>query len=107
MGQVGDAQRYYRLALKNDPRMAVAHNNLASIYSMQGIYEAAVSEFEESLALAPNMVSAHYGLGVALFNMQDYVAASQEFKKSLALNPNLADAQAKIQICARKLGQSR
>lgn len=107
MGQIGDAQRYYRLALKNDPRMAVAHNNLASLYSMQGIYEAAVSEFEESLALAPNMVSAHYGLGVALFNMQDYVAASQEFKKSLALNPNLADAQAKIQVCARKLGQSR
>jgi tetratricopeptide (TPR) repeat protein len=107
MGQIGDAQRYYRLALKNDPRMAVAHNNLASIYSMQGIYEAAVAEFEESLALAPNMVSAHYGLGVALFNMQDYMAASQEFKKSLALNPNLADAQAKIQVCARKLGQSR
>ena len=88
------AARAYATAARLEPRMIVAHYNLALMLAKQGFYHEAVEEFEKTLALNPvaqdtaMAALTHFNLG-ALYSSQGRDQAAIEAQhQALALVPN-------------------
>lgn len=52
-----------------------------------GKFDAAIEEFEKSIALNPNAAESHNNLGVAYSNKKRYDEAIREFNRTIELNP--------------------
>ena len=98
------AQRYFELALMNDPRYALADAALARLWAARQQYglaspqEAgpqATAHAERAIALDPNLPEAHLALAITKgWTLWDWSGAEGEFVSALRLNPSYADARA-------------
>ncbi len=59
MLELGTAEKYYRRAIKVNPKYAEAINNLGTIYYARKSYRRAVNEYKKALRLNPDV-----GVGV-------------------------------------------
>jgi tetratricopeptide (TPR) repeat protein len=57
-GELGEAERHYRMAIAIDPGFAEAHNNLGVALAEQGRLNEAVAEVREALRLVPDLSEA-------------------------------------------------
>jgi Flp pilus assembly protein TadD len=65
-GQFSEAEKVYRAALENAPRLGYLHNNLGYNLLLQGRAKEAVDQFREALAIEPHSRLANDNLGLAL-----------------------------------------
>lgn len=75
-----------RDAVRANPSLTAAHNNLGLAYAAAGDLPAAAHEF----SLAGDAAGTQYNLGVALMATQQFAAAASAFDQASALRPDLA-----------------
>ena len=88
----GDAEKAYLLALKANPRDAVACNNLGLVYYKERRLADAESQYRQAAELDRKDSTAHFNLGILLGAQTRLVEAESEYVRALTINPNDADA---------------
>ena len=85
VGQPAESEKLLRQAIKFQPTLARAHNNLGLVMAQRGRSEEALAEFKR----AGNSVdAAHVNLAYALMWDEHWAEAGQQIDKALAAEPN-------------------
>lgn len=90
--QLNQAQKYYLLALKLNPKYVEAMNNVGTIYYGHKSYRKAIGWYEKALKVDPNTpraASVYMNMGMAWFGRKQYQKATQDFQTALSLDPNI------------------
>src|SRR5262249_48736099 len=92
------AEAEYREALRLDPNLAMAHNNLAWHLFLQDDLAGAEAEYREALRLDPNLALAHCGLAMVLLRTgkSAEAEAEAECRNALRLDSKLAFAHSTL-----------
>ena len=83
-----DSRTLWTHALAVNPRTALAHNNLASVFTKEGNAEAAIEHYEQALEIDPRYTVVHFNLAAALEARGQTCAAIEHFRKALESDPN-------------------
>jgi tetratricopeptide (TPR) repeat protein len=89
--QLADA--FARLALRQIPAAARAHELLGSALVLQGKRDEGIVELEKAVQLDPNSPGAYFHLGLSYAGAQNIVAARRALERALALDPAYEDAR--------------
>ncbi len=87
--ELGLAEKYYKLALKADPKYAEAVNNLGTIYYARKSYRRAVHQYKRALRMNPQSASVWSNLGMAYFSRNDMPRAQEALQTALMLDPEV------------------
>ena len=82
------AEKWYKAALKIEPKLPNAHYQLASIYFVKNQFSKALNEINAELSLNPENQRSYYVRGLINGYAQNYPAASEDFKKFIQSSPN-------------------
>jgi protein O-mannosyl-transferase len=93
---IDEAVAHFREAVRLNPDLLEAHNNLCQAAQTLGHPDEAMSECSAALRLNPNTPTAHNGLGLALISKGRKDEARAEFESALRLNPAYADAHVNL-----------
>jgi tetratricopeptide (TPR) repeat protein len=96
-GQLDEAIRQCREAIRLQPEYVEAHNNLGITLDEKGQVGEAISQYREALRLKPDYVDACYNLATALLLSGQLDEAIRQFQEVLRLNPGYAEAQDYLQ----------
>jgi Flp pilus assembly protein TadD len=100
------AIRHLSEVVKLDPKQAIAHVELAMMYSHNYQKAEAVAAYREAVRLEPDRAANRAGLAVALANALMGEEAIEEFNAALRLNPKFAVAQAGLAyLLSQQLGR--
>jgi tetratricopeptide (TPR) repeat protein len=86
------AIEHLTLALRRQPTLSAAHEQLGVAYQAKGDDEKALQQFNEAIRLNPDSASAHYFRGSLYADRDDYDRSYQDAKQSRKLDPNLQTA---------------
>jgi tetratricopeptide (TPR) repeat protein len=89
---VDGAIRSYREAIRLDPSLAEAHNNLGNVLLDKGGVDGAIRCYREAIRLDPSLAVAHSNLGNALRENGEVDGAIRSCREAIRLNPSLAQA---------------
>jgi tetratricopeptide (TPR) repeat protein len=97
-GNVDVAMGLAQTARRGMPDSPNAADTLGWAYYQKGIYQSAISQFQEALRLsekhgAPDDADLHYHLGLAYQKTKQTALARQQLEKALKLSPNNTDAR--------------
>ena len=97
-GNVDVAMGLAQTARRGMPDSPNAADTLGWAYYQKGVYQSAISQFQEALRLAekrgdPDDADFHYHLGLAYQKANQNVQARQQLEKAVKLSPNHADAK--------------
>ena len=97
-GNVDVALAMAETARRGMPDSPNAADTLGWAYYQKGVYQSAISQFQEALRLgekggAPDDAVVHYHLGLAYQKANQTALARQHLEKALKLSPNYADAR--------------
>lgn len=84
-----NAEKYYRLAVKLNPKYPEAINNLGTVYYAKKSYRRAVAQYRNALRLTPNSASVLSNLGTAYFARKQYDEATKAYEEAFALDPEI------------------
>ncbi len=93
MLELGLAEKYYRLALKVDPRYSEAVNNLGTIYYAKKSYRRAVNQYRKALRINSQAASVWSNLGTCYFARKEYDRAAQAMQTALMLDPEVFETR--------------
>jgi Flp pilus assembly protein TadD len=126
IGQMDEAERFFKEGLKADPNSAMLYNNLGYCHLAQQRFPDAEREFRAALELNPAFKRARMNLGLTLANSgreaeaflefrevvpddvahynlamiavsrRDYAAAEKSLRQALAINPRCAGANEQL-----------
>ena len=82
--------------IDSNPNDPVAHVNMGNVYSDQGYYPQAASEFQQALKLKGNDFKAHVSMAYAYYKQGDRDHSIEWFKKALKINPKNAPTWASL-----------
>ncbi len=105
-GQLPEAGQAFSRSIAIHPT-AKAHNNLAYVQERSGMATAALTNYQQAIALDPGSVEAHYNLGLILMRQWDVAGAAREFATTLRLDPSHRKAQVNLERARRMLGAGR
>jgi protein O-mannosyl-transferase len=107
-GQLDEAIRHCREAIRLQPEYAEAHNNLGIALDEKGQVGEAIIQYREAIRLKPDYADAYYNLGTLLLLNGHLDEAIHQFQEALRLNPNHAEARDYLQqALARKSNPGR
>lgn len=86
-GRLVEAVEHYRAALRIDPELAVAHQNLGVILLQTGQLQEAVHHLSQAVRIDPGLVPALTNLGTALARTGQSDQARQSFERARVLDP--------------------
>ena len=89
MGQVDDAMRLYREALRLQPGYADAHYYYGNALQSLGRLEEATEHYRLALAISPLDAAVHYNLGLALEGLGRSSEAAAHYREAIRLRPGL------------------
>jgi tetratricopeptide (TPR) repeat protein len=97
-GNVDVAMGLAQTARRGMPDSPNAADTLGWAYYQKGIYQSAISQFQEALRLsekhgAPDDADLHYHLGLAYQKTKQTALARQQLEKAIKLSPDNADAR--------------
>jgi tetratricopeptide (TPR) repeat protein len=93
MLQMDMAEKYYRLALRVDPKYAEAVNNLGTIYYAKKSFRRAVNQYKKSLRLNDQAASVWSNLGTCYFARREYERATEALQRALMLDPEVFETR--------------
>ncbi|MCH7519234.1 MAG: tetratricopeptide repeat protein [Candidatus Dadabacteria bacterium] len=82
-----EAINKYNLALKEDPKFAIAHYNLGIIYDDERDYSKAKESYKKAIELDPKKFNAYNNLGFTYENEGNYSKAKEYYQKVVELDP--------------------
>lgn len=85
--RIEEARRYYKQALKVDPRCNVAYKHLGTSYTRMGAFEQAGVEYDKAVELGPTYASSYYNRGLLYHYQGNYDKAIADYSKALELQP--------------------
>jgi tetratricopeptide (TPR) repeat protein len=91
MLNVDDADRCYKMALKLDPKNAVALNNMGSVFMARKNFSRAVKSYRRALKIDPKSALFHKNLGTALLSERNYKKGWESYQDALKLDPAIFD----------------
>ena len=100
-----EAEAGFRQALRLNPHLAEAHNNLGNVLKDQGQLAAALEEYQEAIRLRPDYAEAHHNLGVALTDQGQLAAALEQYQEAVRLKPDYAKAYYNMGNVLKEQGQ--
>lgn len=86
-GRPADAVALYQQAIRRDPKVAEAHNNLGCALLVLGRLPEAVAALERAVALRPDYAEALDSLGVGVAELGRHVEAAGYYERALAADP--------------------
>jgi tetratricopeptide (TPR) repeat protein len=86
-----NAEKYYRRAVKLNPKYPEAINNLGTVYYAKKSYRRAVNQYRNALRLTPNSASVLSNLGTAYFARKQYDDAMKVYAQAVAIDPGIFD----------------
>ena len=95
-----NAVRFYKEALKLDPKHAEAHYGLGRRFGCLGNLDEAIKHFKKAIKIAPEDAKAYCGLGLALSKQGKQKKALKNIRKALKLEPeDSVDYRVYAMIC--------
>jgi Flp pilus assembly protein TadD len=95
-GLVNSAIASYETALKLNPQLTAARQNLAKVISYKDKAQADAVTARARIQQSPSDAAAHLALGSAQWRMGDLPAATKEITRALELNPTLGQAHSAL-----------
>ena len=86
-----EAERQYKIAVRQDPTDARGPAGLGNVYLDQGKFAEAVSAYQEAIKVKPDHIPAYQPLGYALVRLNRYPEAIQTLTQALKYDPNNAE----------------
>lgn len=101
-GDLPQAERAYRRAIRLDPSDPVAQLNLGNVLLARGRVDAAAERFAQAAALDPDSARAWYNLAYAQDELGRRRAALQSLRRAVRADPSFADAHYNLaELCER------
>jgi protein O-GlcNAc transferase len=104
-GKFDEAITCYQKAIKLNPHLTVAYNNLGNALQEKGQLDEAITCYQKALDLTPNFAGAYYNLGDALQDKGQLDEAITCYQKAIKLDPNFAYAYNNLAIALKNKGQ--
>src|SRR5579862_702116 len=89
--ELRNAEKYYRRAVKLNPKYPEAINNLGTVYYAKKSYRRAIVQYREALRITPYSASVLSNLGTAYFARKQYEDAMKVYEQALAIDPGIFD----------------
>ena len=86
-----NAEKYYRRAVKLNPKYPEAINNLGTVYYAKKSYRRAINQYKDALRLRPDSASVHSNLGTAYLARKQDDDAMKAYDQALAIDPEIFD----------------
>jgi tetratricopeptide (TPR) repeat protein len=83
------AERYYRLALRVDPKYSEAINNLGTVYYARKSYRRAIGQYKKALRINPDSASVWSNLAMGYFSRNDMEHAQAALQTAMRLDPDV------------------
>jgi tetratricopeptide (TPR) repeat protein len=106
-GRLDEAIEQYSSALKLDPGLAEAHNNLGVLMLTRGRTAEGIRELREALRLNPDDMETEHNLALGLNQQQDWREAAELFAKTLQRRQDDANAHYQFAIALAHLQSTR
>jgi hypothetical protein len=106
-GDIHEAIRYYREAIKANPRFAWPHYNLAIALEDLGRPKEALYHYYRAVSIAPRFAQAHSNLGLLLANMGRFREAERHYLMAIKADPNYEIARHNLARLREFLGEGR
>ncbi|MGA2672300.1 MAG: tetratricopeptide repeat protein [Terracidiphilus sp.] len=89
LGERGRARKYFSLAIKYDPRLTAALNNLGAVALLDKKYKPAVVYFKQALAMDESNAATHVNLAEAWVGLSEIDRAMTEYARALELDADV------------------
>jgi len=100
-GKADDAVTKFRKALKQDPKLYVAHYGLGQAAATKKDYAGAAKHFRTTIRLKPDFAQAYNALGVVLFADNQRTDAIKAYEKALRIDPKYTAARIDLAAALR------
>ena len=109
MLQLNSAEKYYRQALRVDPKYSEAVNNLGTIYYAKKSYRRAIGQYKKALRMTPDSASVWSNLAMGYFSRNDVERAQEALRKALMLDPDVFEHRSTqgVLLQERSVGERR
>lgn len=98
----GQAERYYKRAIKANPKYPEAVNNLGTVFYWKKSYRKAVGQYKKALKLSPESASVYSNLGTAHFARKQYQQAVDAYQTALKLDPDVFEHKSSFGVLLRE-----
>jgi tetratricopeptide (TPR) repeat protein len=106
-GNLAAAERGYVAALRINPYLSEAYNNLGVLLRRQGKREAAAASYRRALAINPEKSSFLSNLGNVLRELGQFDAAAACHRKAIELSPDKPEPICNLGIVLRDMGHRK
>lgn len=93
-----EAAKCYRMAMKLDPKNAIAANNIGSVFMEQKRYSTAERAYRRALKLDPHSALFHKNLGTALLAEHKYKKGWESYQQALTLDPQVFTRTTNVKV---------
>ena len=76
---------------QGEGRNAYNYLNRGEIFAARGLYEQAIADFDEAIAIRPDLYKPYMHRGIIFYQQEIYAPAVEDFSQSLTLNPDSED----------------
>ena len=104
LDKLPEALESYRRALKIQPSLVVAQNNLGNVYKAQGQFELAARQYQQAILLKPEFAMGHFNLGLVFVELGMQEGAIKCFQDAIAIEPNYVEAHLNLGLSQLLLG---
>jgi len=87
LGELAEAMKHYRQALRINPNYATAHNNLGNAMLERGELGEAIKHYRQALRINPAYVEAHNNLGNVMLKRGELGEAIEHYRQALRVDP--------------------
>ena len=86
-----DAEKYYRRAVKLNPKYPEAINNLGTVYYAKKSYRRAINQYKNALRITPSSASIFSNLGTAYLARKQPEEAMKAYEQAFTIDPTVFD----------------
>jgi len=101
-GRLQQAMVQYQKAVKIQPDLAIAWNNLGVASTAAGKFAEGERAYRRAIKVNPAYALAYYNLGASFDQRNDYDDAIAYYQRALELDPTLLDVRVNPQIAANR-----